>query len=203
MKTNKKAEAGIGTLILFIALILVAAVAAGVLIQTSGSLQSKALATGSQAQTQVSSGLIILQAWGENASGTQTIDRIYFKAKLAPGSDPIVLNASYVSFATQSVRQTYRFNLSGNAVVTNGGCENATNVAENTAGFIATGLVGYGTEGYLLDGDIVNICFATPQEVPQSTQITVAFAPKVGSIASFTTTTPDVMTDAKVPLFPN
>ncbi len=200
MKTNKKAEAGIGTLILFIALILVAAVAAGVLIQTSGSLQSKALATGSQAQTQVSSGLIILQAWGENASGSQTIDRMYFKAKLAPGSDPIVLNASYVSFATQAVRQTYRFNLTGN---TQGGCDNETEVIENTAGFIATGLVGYGTEGYLLDGDIVNICFATPAVVPQSTQITVAFAPKVGSIASFTTTTPDVMTDAKVPLFPN
>lgn len=199
---SKKAEAGIGTLILFIALILVAAVAAGVLIQTSGSLQSKALATGSQAQTQVSSGLIILQAWGENASGTQTISRIYFKAKLAPGSDPIVLNASYVSFATQAVRQTYRFNLSAN-LAANQGCSNSTTVAAQSQWFAVTGLVGYATPGYLLDGDVVNLCFATPAAVPQSTQITVAFAPKVGSIASFTTTTPDVMTDAKVSLFPN
>ncbi len=199
---TKKAEAGIGTLILFIALILVAAVAAGVLIQTSSSLQSKALATGSQAQTQVSSGLIVLQAWGENASGTQSINRIYFKAKLAPGSDPIVLNASYVSFATQAVRQTYRFNLSANSAA-NGGCNNATTVAGQTQWFAVTGLVGYSTAGYLLDGDVVNICFATPSAVPQSTQITVAFAPKVGSIASFTTATPDVMTDAKISLFPN
>lgn len=200
MKMNKKAEAGIGTLILFIALILVAAVAAGVLIQTSSSLQSKALATGSQAQTQVSSGLIILQAWGENASGTQTINRIYFKAKLAPGSDPMVLNASYVSFSTQATRQTYRYN--GTALAVNGGCGNVTEVNGAGATFLVTGLVNYITKGYLLDGDVVNLCFISPVLISQSTQITVSFAPKVGSVASFTTTTPDVMTDVKIPLFP-
>ena len=201
MKTfSKKAEAGIGTLILFIALILVAAVAAGVLIQTSGSLQSKALATGSQAQTQVSSGMIILQAWGENASATQTINRFYLKAKLVPGSDPMVLNSSYISFATQAVRQTYRYNSTGNV---GGGCDNVSQVNSAGSTFIVTGLVGYTTPGYLLDGDVVNMCFLAPVTVSQATQITVAFAPKVGSISSFTTTTPDVMTDAKIPLFPN
>ena len=196
----KKAEAGIGTLILFIALILVAAVAAGVLIQTSGSLQSKALATGSQAQTQVSSGLNILQAWGENASGSQTIDKIYFKAKLVPGSDPMVMNASYVSFATQQFRQTYTYNSTGNV---QGGCDNATQISTAGSTFIVTGLVGYNNAGYLLDGDVVNICFLSPVQIPLATQITLSFAPKVGSVSSFTTTTPDVMTDDKIPLFPN
>ncbi len=50
----KKGEMGVGTLIIFIAILLVAAVAAGVLLQTAGSLQEKSLSTGQQARSQIS-----------------------------------------------------------------------------------------------------------------------------------------------------
>ncbi|HLP79290.1 MAG TPA: archaellin/type IV pilin N-terminal domain-containing protein [Acidobacteriota bacterium] len=199
MMNNKKAEAGIGTLILFIALILVAAVAAGVLIQTSSSLQSKALATGSEAEGQVSTKVMILSAWAENATGDQLVDYIIFKAKLAPGSEPIILDSAYVSFDTEDQRRTYRFNDTGDCTIPTVGDDLNLNYSVSYA---VEPRVGYTTPGYLLSGDVVDICIRAPVAVGESQIINLAFAPKVGTVTSFTTTTPDVMTDTKIQLYP-
>ena len=61
---DEKAESGIGVLIIFIALVLVAAVAASVLIHTAGILQQRADATGTTTTNQVSTGLIINSIYG-------------------------------------------------------------------------------------------------------------------------------------------
>ena len=96
---NKKAEMGIGTLIIFIALLLVAAIAAGVLIQTAGSLQEKALTTGDQAKGQIATNVRVIEVSATDGSNGSLRD--FFQIiRLAPASEPIKLEQSLVTMNT-------------------------------------------------------------------------------------------------------
>jgi flagellin-like protein len=102
--TDDRGQVGIGTLIIFIALVLVAAVAAGVLIETAGLLQGDADATGQEAREEVSNQIDVVTASG-NVSGT-TIDSATVVVKKSPGSDPIDLNATTIQYTSGSTAQT-------------------------------------------------------------------------------------------------
>nr|WP_321497627.1 archaellin/type IV pilin N-terminal domain-containing protein [uncultured Methanolobus sp.] len=102
IKKDTHAQVGIGTLIIFIAMVLVAAVAAAVLIQTSGTLQQKAQSTGKQATQEVSSNLMIKGIEGVRAKNSlvdmsDTIDLLELKVGLNVGSSPVDVNQVIIS----------------------------------------------------------------------------------------------------------
>ncbi|WP_094226559.1 archaellin/type IV pilin N-terminal domain-containing protein [Methanolobus psychrotolerans] len=107
LKKNTRAQVGIGTLIIFIAMVLVAAVAAAVLIQTSGILQQKAQSTGKQSTQEVSSNLMIKNIEGvrakTGASLSSTIDLLKLQVALNVGSSPVDVNQVVISITDGSI----------------------------------------------------------------------------------------------------
>jgi len=105
---NDRGQVGIGTLIVFIAMVLVAAIAAGVLINTAGLLQSQAEATGEESAEQVSDRVQVTSVLGgadefDSDSGTaptdledgateERIDDIGLTIARSPGADDISLD---------------------------------------------------------------------------------------------------------------
>ena len=189
---GKKAEMGIGTLILFIAMILVAAIAAGVLIQTATNLQSKALETGSRSTRQVSTAVTTVLLYGEDGSAGK-INDLYHNIKIVPGSDSIKLNDTLVSIdvSNQSADLVYD--------------STAACTAGVAAGKFASRYLKNGTEhvnGYVAVGDVVQLCYALPRAVSEDESIRVSVVPKVGSVMTIRVITPPAIISKRVFLYP-
>lgn len=104
MKTDNRAQVGIGTMIVFIATILVAAAAAALLLDTSGKLQERSSQTGSEATKEVSSNLIVKAVYGDRDGTTATDDlkRMNITISLAPGASPVDLSQMVVKYSDGS-----------------------------------------------------------------------------------------------------
>lgn len=97
---------GIGTLIIFIATILVAAVAAGVLISTSGMLQQKALTVGEQVRVGLVNGISIEQVFAAGDTVNKTANNFEILIRPAAGSNPIQMKTMIMSFFTETIATT-------------------------------------------------------------------------------------------------
>ena len=93
---EERGQVGIGTLIVFIAMVLVAAIAAGVLINTAGFLQTQAEATGEESTAQVTDSIQVYTAAvpkGSIDTSADGIQQINLQVGLSPGSNRLNLNA--------------------------------------------------------------------------------------------------------------
>ena len=130
---DDRGQVGIGTLIVFIAMVLVAAIAAGVLINTAGFLQSQAEATGQESTDLVSERIDVTSTVGivENETSPANLSEIRVGVAGAAGADQIDLSSTTI----QAVGPNGQANLVFNA--SNASGDDLTEVAEIQEGTFA------------------------------------------------------------------
>jgi len=103
---EERGQVGIGTLIVFIAMVLVAAIAAGVLINTAGFLQSKSQETGQQSSKQVSDRLQEVVTVGQVDTSKNSIWAVNVTVTQAPGAGEIDLKNATINWVGPSGTET-------------------------------------------------------------------------------------------------
>lgn len=200
---NKKAEMGVGTLIVFIAMLLVAAVAAGVLIQTVGSLQEKSLATGQQARTQISTNAQVIEVSATDGSSGNLTDFEQLM-KLSPGSDSIKLDQVIFTFNTQNTSSTLKYNADATGCIEDEATGYSTNQTTGE-GYFAVVYEQEGSNhvgGNLQRGDVIRICYKAVGEIGEDETVRLNFIPRIGTPTLTEFVTPDVITSERVYLYP-
>jgi flagellin FlaB len=101
LKNKDVGSIGIGAMIVFIAMVLVAGIAASVLIQTSTTLETQAMATGQETTDEVASGVDVYGVLGYAATGAD-ISKVVIGIRPRAGSDGIDLSQVYMELSDTS-----------------------------------------------------------------------------------------------------
>lgn len=155
------AEVGVGTLIVFIAMVLVAAVAAAVIIGTSGTLQQRAMATGKEATQDVSSNLKVIGIDGLRNGTTDNVYTLRFKLALQAGSQDVDVSDMVIRFADGTNVRNYEL---GGAYP-----------------FTLSWIRGDGTDNVMTAGDLVELTMNVNGELAPRSEFEINMIPNTGS----------------------
>jgi flagellin FlaB len=104
--SEDRAQVGIGTLIVFIAMVLVAAIAAGVLVNTAGFLQATAEDTGQESVDQVTERLDVINQHATVNSSGEGIGYLNLTVGLASGAGAVDMDGTTVKYVSNSEVRT-------------------------------------------------------------------------------------------------
>lgn len=202
LKRNRRGEMGVGTMIIFIAMILIAAVAASVLIGTANKVRDQAGSTGDQAIQGVSAGLNIESATGYVAAMSDglKVQSIHMTIKVVAGSPGV--NIKNMLVYVTSNKPIFNDQTAGAATLTlYQSADMLTNTSvdawNNTGSFgalnKASGDYAGWNGGYVItQGDTIDILI--PLIASASTDIQVKMVPPYGSSSQINLRVPDLFT---------
>lgn len=207
VRGSKKGEIGISTLIIFIALVLVAAIAASVIISTTFNLRDQAISTAEAARAEVTGPIKILNFYGDRDDNNHlgggaiqpTIQFLVLHVAVFDGSPGVNMVNMRINLITSSNSFIYTlYPCTSVASVTNGGAPAAG--ARFTADEVPTAAAGNGwtpaaTQCFLDNDNILQIAFdvtaTTAAGISPGTTVQIAFLPGSGPAVTKTFTTPN------------
>lgn len=170
------AEVGVGTLIVFIAMVLVAAVAAAVIISTSGTLQERALATGKEATEEVTANLRVHNVYGIRPSTADDVETVAMYIELASGSQPMPLEALIIRYSDGTNEDYYRLG--------------------TAPAFTLNWIRGTNSNDVLKAGDLVELSFVVDSgPLPPRSSFELSLMPERGAPVSINGVTPSTYGD--------
>ena len=185
MKANQKfslikddtAQMGIGTLIIFIAMVLVAAVAAAVLIGTSGVLQQRATETGTEAVSEVASNIEIQSIVGERGGiTTNALTWINVTIKVMAGAEDIDIGQLVCAIQNKTKRTSLiKYTTTGNG---NSTFFTVSELRDEDGSFNAAGT----TATVINSGDLVSINLKPSMTFGTREQMRIELKPEKGSM---------------------
>jgi flagellin FlaB len=193
VRFNKRAAIGIGTLIVFIALVLVAAIAASVIISTSFALRDQAIATSESARQEVTGPIKILNFYGNrNTTSTAGIRILTMHLTVFSGADGINFSKMRINYIDNQTAVIFTMQTCAIAGTTPafGTFYNSSEIpiASGNGWDPANNLC------FLDNGNIIEISLAvadvTASGLLPGTKATLAFLPGSGPAVTKTFTTP-------------
>lgn len=197
MKRREEGEAGVGTIILFIALTLCAAMTAGILIDTVGTMQQQGQLTADKSADSISTGFRVYSMIGDRvvdsgSNATQsTIQVLEVKVGIMPGSGAIDMSKVVIEAVTVDVKADMTCSAAGTTAVHGEATEFVVVAIQDSDSSMTTKVMN--------EGDIVRLIISTDQwatnmDLDPSDTIAVKIIPKVGMTAFVSATLPAVFT---------
>jgi len=117
LKRKDAGSMGIGAMIIFIAMVLVAGIAASVLVQVANQLQMQALYTGQETIEEVATGVAVVDVEGYVSNASNGIEKLCIAVRGRAGAGDIDLSEAVIEIADNETKMILTYN-SGQHVTT-------------------------------------------------------------------------------------